>query len=74
MKGFYSCFSVGDISPPYRTDKHNSVCNAEIFGNVQNQLHLEGYGTLFSGIKKLVAGLSILLLSTTPYANTFERC
>ena len=44
MKGFYSCFSVGDISPPYRTDKHNSVCNAEIFGNVQNQLHLEGYG------------------------------
>jgi len=34
----------------------------EFISNVQNYLHLEGYGTLFSGIKKLVAGLSILLL------------
>jgi hypothetical protein len=29
----------------------------EIFGNVQMCSHLEGHGTLFSGIEKLVAGL-----------------
>jgi hypothetical protein len=34
----------------------------EFIGYVQNYLHLEVYETLFSGIKKLVAGLSILLL------------
>jgi hypothetical protein len=39
-----------------------SFAGNQSFINVQEYLHREGYGTLFSGIKKLVAGLSILLL------------
>jgi len=34
----------------------------EKISNVQKCMHLEGHGTLFSGIEKLVAGLYMTLL------------
>jgi len=38
------------------------LTGVQTISNGQKYLHLGGYGTLFSGIKKLVAGLSILLI------------